>query len=220
MNQTVLDSATLRHADPRVGRAAGAVGVLLLLMVVFTIDGGPWFSDASNAEVVQWVRGHETDLYVAGYLEGLAMLLNAVFLGALLWRARLRGFVMAAAGGLIGASLAIDMVNVGTQYALGKGVERGLDDSALLGLFTFSEQLTFTDGVTWGLVIAVASVAALRTRTLPRPIGWLGLVVTGLHVVGIPIQLALTGTAQGVMGPISTSTLLLWWLATSLTLLI
>jgi hypothetical protein len=221
MNKPVLtDRTTPRTSDPRLGRAAGALGVVLLLLVVFTIDGGPMFTDASNAEIVRWVHGHETSLYVSGYLEGLAMLLNAAFLGALIWRARVGGTIVAAAYGLIGASVAIDMVNVGAQYALGKGVDRDLGDGAVLGLFSFAEQLTFTDGVTWGLVIAVASIASLRARTLPRPICWLGLVVAGLHLVGIPLQLAWTGTAEGGMGPISTTALLLWWLATSLTLLI
>lgn len=221
MDQPVLaDRTSPRTSGPRIGRAAGGLGVLLLLLVVFTIDGGPMFTDASNAEIVRWLHGHETGLYVSAYLEGLAMLLNAAFLGALLWRARVGGTLVATAYCLIGASLAIDMVNVGAQYALGKAVDRRLGDGALLGLFTFAEQLTFTDGVTWGLVIAVASIASLRARTLPRPICWLGLVVAGLHLVGVPLQLVWTGTAEGGMGPISTAGLLLWWLATSLSLLI
>lgn len=216
----LADHSTARSSDPRIGRAAGAIGVVLLLLVVFTIDGGPMFTDASNAEIVRWVHGHETGLYVSAYLEGLAMFLNAALLGLLLWRARVVGTMAAIAYGLIGASLAIDMVNVGAQYALGKGVDRGLGDGTLLGLFTFVEQLTFTDGALWGLAIAIASIASLRARTLPRPICWLGLVVAVLHVFGIPVQLLWTGTAEGGMGPISTTALLLWWLATSLSLLI
>lgn len=216
----LADHSTARSSDPRIGRAAGAIGVVLLLLVVFTIDGGPMFTDASNAEIVRWVHGHETGLYVSAYLEGLAMFLNAALLGLLLWRTRVVGTMVAIAYGLIGASLAIDMVNVGAQYALGKGVDRGLGDGTLLGLFTFVEQLTFTDAALWGLAIAIASIASLRARTLLRPICWLGLVVAVLHVLGIPVQLLWTGTAEGGMGPISTTALLIWWLATSLSLLI
>jgi hypothetical protein len=216
----LADHPAARRPDPWIGRAAGGVGIVLLLLVVLTLDGDPMFTGASNAEIVGWAHQHEAGIYLAAYLEGLAMLLNAVLLGALLWRARVGGTLLAIAYGLIGTSLAIDMVNVGAQYALGKAVDRGLGDGALLGLFTFAEQLTFTDGATWGLVIAAASVASLRARTLPRPICWLGLVVAGLHLLGIPIQLVWTGTAEGGMGPISTTALLLWWLATAISLVI
>jgi hypothetical protein len=216
----LADHPAARRPDPWIGRAVGGVGIVLLLLVVLTLDGDPMFTGASNAEIVGWAHQHEAGIYLAAYLEGLAMLLNAVLLGALLWRARVGGTLLAIAYGLIGTSLAIDMVNVGAQYALGKAVDRGLGDGALLGLFTFAEQLTFTDGATWGLVIAAASVASLRARTLPRPICWLGLVVAGLHLLGIPIQLVWTGTAEGGMGPISTTALLLWWLATAISLVI
>jgi hypothetical protein len=211
---------TAREADPRVGRAVGGLGVLLLLMVVLALGGGPMFTDASNAEIVRWVHGHVGELYLQGYLEGLAMLLNAVFLGALLWRARVTGHLRAAAYGLIGASLAIDMVGVSIEYALGKSADRGVGDGTLVGLFGFAEQLTFTDGTTWGLVIGIVSVVSLRRRALVRPVCWLGILVAVLHLVGTPVQLVLNGTPEGVTGPIGTALLLLWWLATSLSLLV
>jgi len=217
---TALDDHHARTSDPRLGRGIGAVGLVLLCLVFFSLGDNPMFTDASNAEILRWVHGHETDLYVGGYLEALAMMLNAVLLGALAWRARLVGTARLVVYGLIGGSLAIDMVNTGAQYGLAKAVDRGLGDGTLLGLFTFIEQLTFTDGVTWGVVIGIVSIAALRTRTLPRPVCWLGILVAVIHVVGIPAQLVATQTPEGVNGPISTIGLMLWWLATALTLLV
>jgi hypothetical protein len=220
MEPALTHRSAPRPSDPRIGRGIGAVGVVLLCLVFFSLGDNPMFTDASNAEILRWVHGHETELYVGGYLEALAMLLNAVVLGALAWRARLAGTARLVVWGLIGASLAIDMVNTGAQYGLAKAVDRGLGDGTLLGLFTFIEQLTFTDGVTWGLVIGVVSVAALRTRTLPRPVCLLGVAVGLVHVLGIPAQLVATQTPEGANGPISTVLLMLWWLAAALSLLI
>lgn len=202
------------------GRLLGAVGMLMLVSVFVDLGGDPMFTDASNTEVLRWVHGHVTDLYVGGFIEFCAMLLNAAFLVGLALRARLSGPLLGVVWGLVGGSLAIDAVNVGSQYALAKSAERGAGSDALLALFSFAEQLTFTDGITWGIVIAIVAAASLRTHTLSAPVCWLGLFVAALHLLGVPVQLAWTGTVAGATGPIGTAVLLVWWLATSLTLLL
>lgn len=209
-----------RRLDPRTGRLIGAVGLVMLVSILLDLGGGPMFTDASNAEVLRWAHSHVTDLYVGGFVEFVGMLLNGVFLAALAWRARVSGFFLAALWGLIGASLAIDAVGAGAQYALARSAERGAGSDALLAVYDFVEQLTFTDGITWGLVIGIVSVASLRAGTLAAPICWLGLAVAAVHLLGVPVQLALNGTVMGVTGPTGTSLLLIWWLAVALSLLI
>jgi protein-L-isoaspartate(D-aspartate) O-methyltransferase len=92
--------------------------------------------------------------------------------------------------------------------------------TALLAMFSFVEPATFTDGITWGVVFLIAAVASMRARTLPRPVVWVGLVAVAVHLLGIPVQLLLNGTVQGVTGPLSMVCFMLWMLSASLALLI
>jgi hypothetical protein len=210
-------------ADParfrRVSRIAGVIG---LGVIVTAFPGGddPSFTDASNAEILTWVHHHVTGIYVHGFQNAVCMLLNAALLGILIWRSGVRGWARQVAWMMIGTSLAIDMVNTGASYTLAKLADRGAPDGALLAMFSFVEQATFTDGITWGVVILVAAVASMRARTLPRPVVWVGLVAVAVHLLGIPVQLLLNGTVQGVTGPLSMVCFMLWMLSASLALLI
>jgi hypothetical protein len=80
--------------------------------------------------------------------------------------------------------------------------------------------MALSDGYFVAIPAVAVSVLALRSRALPAPICWLGLVVGGYHFVEIPIQLALTGTATGVTGPIGVVIGLIWLVVIGVTLLI
>ena len=196
--------------------------MLGLAVVVTAFPGGndPMFTDATNAEIVRWVHHHATGIYVQGFVEALCMLLNAALLGILLWRAGVRGWARQLGWMMIGVSLAIDMVSTAGLYTLAKLGHRGAPDGVLLGTFSFVEQITFTDGITWGVVIMVVVLASRRARTLPRPVVWLGLLAVAVHLLGVPVQLVLNGTVEGVTGPLSMVTFLLWTLTVSLGLLV
>ena len=51
---------------------------------------------------------------------------------------------------------------------------------------SLTEQMTFTDGFLWGIAVLVArSIAALRTRTLPASLAWLGIVTAAAKILGV-----------------------------------
>lgn len=200
-------------------RIAGVAG-LAVVATAFPAGDDPSFTDASNAEIVSWVHQNVSSIYVQGFVGAACMLLNATLLSILLWRSGARGWLRQAGWTLIGASLAIDMVNTGGSYTLAKLADRGASDDVLLGTFSFVEQATFTDGITWGAVILVVALASRASRSLPTPVVWMALVTAVVHLVGVPVQLLATGTPQGVSGPISVVAFLLWTLTVSLMLLV
>lgn len=57
-------------------------------------------------------------------------------------------------------------------------------------------------------------------REVPTVLVWLGLLFGGYHLIALPIQIAISGSASGVTGPVSVVTSLLWILATSAILLV
>lgn len=211
------------HTNPdtlrRISRYAGLVG-LLFLALVFTSQNPPFYSDASNARMLHWVHAHPTALYVEGVRTGVMMVLMVGFLATLMWRTGLRDPLRSAVWALLGASLAIDMVWMGVYDALAFAGQHGIGDSGVLALAALTEQMTFTDGFLWGIAVLVICVAALRSRTLPVPVAWLGLVTGAFKVVEPAAQVAINKTSEGITGPVGTLLLVFWLLATSLTLVV
>jgi hypothetical protein len=203
----------------RVSRWAGAVG-LVFLVLVFLGNNPPFYGDASNGRMLRWVEGHPTALYVEGARTAYMMIVMVAFLAALMWLTGVTGVLRSAVWALLGASMAIDMVWSGVYDALAYAAEHHIGDSGVLAMATLTEQLTFTDGVLWGVAVLVISVVALRGRSLPAPLAWLGVVTAVVKVVGPAAQVALTGTSEGVTGPVGTVLLVFWLLAVSLTLLV
>ena len=203
----------------QVSRWAGVAG-LAFLVLVFLGNNPPFFSDASNGRMLGWVNAHPTALYVEGVRTAYMMILMAGFLATLMWLTGVAGLLRSAVWALLGASMAIDMVWSGVYYALGDGAEHHIGDAGVLALSTLTEQLTFTDGVLWGIAVLLISLVALRGRSLPAPLGWLGVVTGVVKVIGPAVQVVLTGTSEGVTGPVGTVLLVFWLLAISLALLV
>lgn len=208
------DSATYR----RLSRGAGLLGLLVLTINI--PDQGPFFSDDSPAQIARWVQTHPTALYVEGLTTGLTMLLVAGLLGVLMWRTGRRGWPAGVVGLLLAANVGVDMVWGGAYYTLAKAGQMHVGDSGILSLFYLAQELTFTDGFLFGIAMVVIFLTVLRTRTLPVPLAWLGLLVGAFHVVATPLQVAISHTVEGATGPASAVLFLVWLLATSLALLI
>lgn len=209
-----MDDPTYR----RTSRIAGVIGLALLALVLVQ-TGGPFFTAASRAEIAGWVRRHPTALYVEGLRTWLMILLVAGLMATLLWRTGRRGLAVPVVYGFLAADIAVDMVWAGSYYGLARAGQMHASDGGLVTLFAVVQELTFTDGICFGAALLVVSLLALRTRTLPRPIAWLGVVCAAVHLLGVPVQLALTGTVEGVTGPLSAATFTFWLLATTITLL-
>lgn len=208
-------SATVRRAS----RSAGAIG-LVFIVLAFLSRNPPFYSDAGNSTMLRWVEAHPTALYVEGVRTGFMMVLMVGLLATLMWRTGLRDPLRSFVWALLGASMAIDMVWSGVYYALAYTGQHGIGDSGVLALASLTEQMTFTDGFLWGIAVLVISVAAVRTRSLPAPLAWLGVLTAVVKVVGPAAQVALTRTSEGITGPVGTVLLVFWVLAVSLTLLI
>ena len=209
------------HPDTvrRYSRLAGVVGLVFLVLTIPDLNP-PFYEDASSTEMLSWVHRHHTSLYVEGQRTGIMMVLIVVFLGTLLWRSGLRGPVRSGVWALLGASMAIDMVWAGAYYGLAFADKNDVGDSGVLALASLTEQMTFTDGFLWGIAVLVISVATLRTRSLPTPIAWLGVLTGAVHVLGVGVQIAVTQTTEGFTGPLSVVTLMFWVLAAALSLVI
>jgi hypothetical protein len=203
----------------RISRLAGVTGLVFLVMA-FMSQNPPFYSDAGNAKMLGWVHAHHTALYVEGVRTSVMMVLMVGFLAVLMWRAGVRDPLRSWIWSLLGASMAIDMVWTSLYYALAYADQHHIGDSGVLALATVTEQATFTDGFLLGFAIVVVCAAALRARTMPAPVAWLGVVLGVVKVVGPPLQVALNHTSEGITGPVGTVLLVFWVLAASLTLLI
>lgn len=212
------------HVDTRthrrISRAAGVTGLAFLVLVFLGSQNPPFYSDAGNGTILHWVQAHPTGLYVEGVRTAYMMILMVGFLGALVWRSGLRGPVRSGVWALLGASLAIDMVWSGAYYALAYAGQHDIGDSGVLALAYLTEQLTFTDGLLWGIAVLLISWAGLRGRSLPAPVAWLGVVTGVVKLAGPAVQVALNHTSVGLTGPLGTVLLVFWMLAAALTLLI
>ena len=116
--------------------------------------------------------------------------------------------------------MAVNWTGASVQYALADSAQRAGSDSGVVALFSLAKTMALSDGYFVAIPAVAVSVLALRSRSLPTLICWLGVVVGGYHFVETPIQLALTGTATGVTGPIGVVIGLLWLLVVGVTLVI
>lgn len=203
----------------RTSRWTGVVG-LVFLVLVFLGNNPPFYSQVSNHRMLDWVQGHPTALYVEGVRTAYMMILMVCFLAMLMWRAGVSGPLRSFVWALLGASMAIDMVWSGVYYALAYAAQHHIGDGAVLAIATLTEQLTFTDGLLWGIAVLVISAGMLRTRSMPAAVAWLGVVTAVAKVAGPAVQVALTRTSEGITGPLGTVLLVFWLLATSLILVI
>lgn len=211
------------HTNPavvrRVSRLAGVIG-LVFIVLAFLSRNPPFYTDAANTTILAWVHAHQTVLYVEGQRTALMMVLMAAFLGTLMWRTGLPDPLRSGLWALLGAGMAIDLVWSGVYYGLAFAAHHAIGPSGVLALAALTEQMTFTDGFLWGIAVLVICIAALRTRTLPAPLAWLGIVTAAVKILGIGAQIALSHTTEGISGPLGTALLMFWMLAVSLTLVI
>jgi hypothetical protein len=205
--------------DQRTTTRLAGVGGILFVALSFVSGGGPFFDDISNARAVQWVQDHHDRILAQGLAIGFQTTLVAALVGVLLHRTGRRSPAVVAGIVALGALVAVDWVSAVCSFALADVGQRSDADQAILALFSVSKDMTYADGYVAGVAFLVASVLALRTRTLPTPIAVLGIAVGLWHLVEQPLQVALTRTPEGPTGPIGVVGGVLWILATSLVLI-
>jgi hypothetical protein len=181
-----------RVAASRIGWWCGLAGTVLVVAGFFAIDDdGTADADGPVAFLVhQAIHGHGRT--IVGVAVGTLGALLLVGFGAelrsrlsanddLLAHAGLAFATLAAAGGILHGSLRLAIASVRNPTALGEAMR------TLTVLGEHSRDLLF-----WGVVglVATVSLAALRSRLVPRPMAWVGLAL----VAG---TLALAGTDHG-----------------------
>lgn len=203
-------------------RAAGVAGIVFVALQFLPDSlGGPLFDEGlSTPRLLAWVRSSSPDLAVQGVVGALGMTLVALVLLALLAAARGRGLLRNVATVSVAVMLAVDWVHAGVYFALADAAHRAGSDAGLVALFSLTKTMTFADGAAFGLAVVTISLAALRSRALAAPLAWAGVLVGTLHVVALPVQVAITAGPDGITGPISVLAGLAWLLAVSAALLV
>lgn len=204
-----------------VARIAGLLGVAIVVIALMPGGlGGPLFDNVSTPQILDWVKHNGASITRDGFVGGVQATAVGLIIFVLVVITRGRGLLATIAAGSGAAFMAIDWVGAGVYFGLADAGQRSQADPGIVALFSLTKEMTFTDGFVFGMAVIAVSVMALRTRTLPVPLVWLGFVAGGFHIVSLPIQIAISGTAGGVTGPISVVLALLWILSTSAILLI
>jgi hypothetical protein len=204
-----------------VARIAGLLGLATVVIALMPGGlGGPLFENISTPQILDWVKHNGASITLAGLVGGVQASAMALMIFALVFITRGRGLLATIAAASAAAFMAIDWVHSAVYFGLADAGQRSGADSGVVALFSLTKQMTFADGFVFGLAVVAVSVVALQSRTLPAPLAWLGLVVGGFHLVSLPIQIVISGTAGGATGPISVVMALLWILSTSAILLI
>ncbi len=170
--------------DTKLEKWGALTGVAFVVLVVggAFLGGSPPKVSAPDAKIISFTRDNRDSLRVAAYLGGLAMILFLVFLGAVWARVRRaeggsgRLAATAALGGAAGIAIAgaANGINAyGALHPLGSAGTYRLS-TVMFGFLGFA-LLVFTEAV---------SLVILRTKFLSSWLGWFGLLVALLWLVG------------------------------------
>jgi len=205
-----------------IARLAGIAGVAFVAISLAPGNlGGPIFdNNISTPQIVDWVKNNGGGISADGFVGAVGASIITLFLVLLVRVTGGSGVVAVISLSSAAAFMAIDWVHAGIYYAMADAGQRGQADAGIAALFSLAKMMTFADGFVIGIAVVAISLLAMLSRTLPRPLVWLGFVMGGFHLVETPIQLAINHRANGVTGPIDVLISLIWVGAVALVLLI
>lgn len=210
---------------PKVGASFGIVtAILLILSFVFGPSENPPGFDDSAAQVQAFVQDHHDGIQATVTFSFAALAAFAWFLGSVFYRLRaaepaarlsaaaLAGGVLLAVGGLVGTA--------GAGAAVYHADTLGADSVLALWDLSVFCYLFFLVGFT--VLAGATGVLALRSAALPRPLGaYSALAAAYAFVVGVVGSFSETGAfspSDGALGLIALLLLVIWLLATGVTL--
>lgn len=197
----------------RLGALCGALYVVVVILANDVLRTHSPDSAASAHEIGTWWRAHpptSTD-WALGLLELGALLCFPIFVCVLAWWLRksddswLPGIVL----GFGWFSAVIKIGSAAPIFALAWRAGNGISDGLAAALVDMNGAAFV---LTWALdaiMLAAAGGVILRTRCLPRWLGWFGLASAPLLLATVPFA---------VSGPPTFLLTLLWIVATSITL--
>jgi hypothetical protein len=214
-------SGSDRHA-----RYAAATGIFFVIVAVigFGIQPKPPASDASAAEVLEYVKDHRDALHVAQAIFGLAGFFIIWFFGAL--RAALsrdegdggRLATTAYGGGLVAVATLI----VGFGLAATAELHPTRDPEITRALFDGSLLVPAVGAPAVSVFFFANSLSILRSGRLPAWLGWLGIVAGVFNALGISAVFTDHGAfaGDGVIGFFAGFLLFLVWILAASILLV
>jgi len=207
MNFDVTNTRALRTA------ALGALGFDLFYVVHRLLQGlGP--EDATPAGIAAFNVGHRSALLASEVAVGVALLAAIVFVAALSPVVRRAGQDTLATAIVISGTVFVTLgfVSQAAETALVGAADAG-DLSAVLAL----NQLQGRTPIVWSMtaLTAAVSLAAMRTRLLPKWLGVAGLVAAGVFALG-SIFSVLGRTVEGNSSLFGVGLSIVWMLLVAL----
>ncbi len=206
----------------RYAAGAGIVSVILTVLGAF-LPGAPPQPDDPLGDIRAYFADHRTALLIAAYLGGLSAILSLWFIAGLrtvLRRAEGGDGTLALAmfaGGLVVNGMAL----LGTVLSATLAFNADRDDGVFRTVYDLGNMTFAVLYFPWALFTAAAAVVMIRTGVLARWLGWAGLVVAVVMLVGAA-GLGQTSGAWAAGGVISFVAFLLgmaWILVTSIVML-
>jgi hypothetical protein len=213
-------SGSDRHA-----RYAAATGIFFVVIVIiaFLVQSKPPATDATAAEVLEYVKDHRDNLHLVQAIFGLAGFFFIWFIGALrslLGRAEggdARLATTAYGGGLI----AVATLMVGFGLAATAELHPAGDPEITRALWDASLIVPAVGAPAAAVFFFANSLSILRSGYLPSWLGWLGIVTAVFNAIGISPVFTDHGAfaGDGVLGFfIGFALFLIWILAASIVL--
>ncbi len=207
---------------PSTYRYAGIAGLLFIALGFFGL-GGPYYENPSRSEVVDWARDNHHAILIDGMLYGVAPLFFAVAVLAYIHRTGDRGPLALLAVIAVAADVVVSQITMFINFALAdvasSDAAEGADD-AVIALFSLAKHTDYYEAGVAAAVILLTSALAMRTRTLPRWLCWLGLVDGVVTIVGFQVQAIAFGRPDaGPSGFVGAMLGLVWVAAVSISLM-
>jgi hypothetical protein len=202
----------------RIGALGGVVFVVLVLVAAF-LPGSPPSTSDPTSKIVKWVADNGKEIRWAGYLGALAVIPFFWWVGSL-WRLLRRAegdvprlAVVAALGATFGA--ATGAISGVILAVLPIAANRPIDAPQLRTVYLLGSAVGFMSLFGISALIGAASVVFVRSRVMPAVLGWFGIFVALLVLVG---AYGTVSTRDAVMAFGFASYLLstLWVLVTSI----
>lgn len=200
--------------------ASGVMFVALLLIAAFVIPGPPG-EQGSPAHNPAWLASHQSAALIQVYVRGIAAVAQLIFIaGIVMVSRRAEGHIsilalLAFGGGIIHTVMMLLSNAVTAAAAIGSG--QGIDAGVVQGLGVLSDAILGIEPLAEALLFGAAAATLLRTHTVPRWIGWFGLIGVPLSLLG---SASYPGTPLDVVGFVALLFELVWFACASIVLLL
>jgi hypothetical protein len=177
--------------DSRWERWANLGGILFVVLLVVTIalGGSPPKMSDSQAKIADYINDHLDEIKWAGYIGALATIPLFFWLGSV-WRLMRRAEggiprlgVVAVAGAVFAAAMAGAAGLVLNTMAL-RGVVGTGGGTGTKFFYTLSWAFNAAGAVGIAIFVSAFSIVITRTGILPKLLGWFGLLVALVLVIG------------------------------------